>query len=225
MNLVKKIYLKKTIAYYQNKINSLGSDSKISVDNFLLSRLIIELGLFIFLLLIPRYGILIAVIIDLIFHYLYTYFLIDSKITQRYQSLYEEGLIFFQMLKLSLCNTHDLRKSLEIVSSNLNNSMANDFKKSLSRNKYNNNLSLVFKDMEDRLPNQDIVVSLIDLSESNDYNSTLNKIINNLQEKNTRLIKKECTNLPLKLTVLSLTFIVSIVLLIIYLPNILSILG
>jgi disulfide oxidoreductase YuzD len=79
--------------------------------------------------------------------------------------------------------------------------------------------------MENKTSNQDIIVSLIDLSESNDYDLTLNKIIKNLQQKNKQIIKRKYTQLPFKLTIISITFVFSIILLIIYMPSILSILG
>lgn len=225
MNLVKKIYLKKTIKKYEKKIKSLGSNSKINIENFLLSRTFIDLALFILLVFIPKFGIILAILVTLLFHILYPYLLIDSNLEERHDALYEEGLMLFQMLKLSLISTNDLRKSLEIVANKLDNSLANDFKKSLARNAYNNNLLLIFKDMEERIPNQDIIVSLIDLSESSDYIKTLDNIISNLQIKNKELIRRKCSALPFKLTIISLTFIVSIILLIVYLPSILSTLG
>ncbi len=225
MNIVKNIFRNSTIKYYEKRISALGPSSKLTVVNFLLSRLFIELILFIALFFIPKFGIIIAFISVLLFHNLYPYFLIDSNVSIRTNELYEEALIFFQMLKLSLHSTNDLRKALEIVSQKLNNGFAKDFAKSLKKNKYNNSILLVFKDMESKTPNQDIIVSLIDLSESNDYDMTLAKIINNIQQKNKQIIKSKYTQLPFKLTIIALTFILSIVLLIVYMPSILSSLG
>ena len=225
MNIVKNIFRNSTITYYEKRISAIGPSSKLTVANFLLSRLFIELILFIALLFIPKFGIIIAFISVLLFHNLYPYFLIDSNVSIRSSELYDEALIFFQMLKLSLNNTNDLRKSLEIVSQKLNNGFAKDFDKSLKKNKYNNSILLVFKDMENKTPNQDIIVSLIDLSESNNYDMTLANIINNIQQKNKQIIKRKYTQLPFKLTIIALTFILSIVLLIVYMPSILSSLG
>ena len=225
MKIVQSIFRNSTIKYYSKKILALGPSSKLTASNFLLSRLFIELILFIALLFIPKFGIIIAFIFVLLFHNLYPYFLIDSTVSLRKNELYEEALIFFQMLKLSLHSTNDLRKSLEIVSTKLNNDFAKDFDKSLKKNKYNNSILLVFKDMENKTPNQDIIVSLIDLSESNDYDLTLNKIIDNIQQKNKQIITRKYMQLPFKLTIIAITFIISIALLIVYMPNILSILG
>src|SRR5574344_2082 len=144
MNITKNLFQKSTIKHYEDKISKLGCESKLSASNFLLSRLFIELILFFSLLFIPKFGILFSFLVVIIFHLLYPYFLIDANISVRTNELYEEALIFFQMLKLSLKGTNDLRKSLEIVSSKLNNCFAKDFLKSLQKNKYNNNLILVF---------------------------------------------------------------------------------
>lgn len=225
MNIVKNLFRRDTITYYQKRIAMLGCESKLTVANFLLSRLFVELLLFIALLFIPKFGILISFIVVIIFHYLYSYFLIDSNISVRCSELYEEALIYFQMLKLSLKSTYDLRKSLEIVSSKLNNCFSKDFQKSLQKNKYNNNLISVFKDMENKTPNQDVIVSLIDLSESSNCDTTLTNIINNLQHKKNQLVKRHYSQLPFKLTIIGLTFIVSFIVLIVYMESILNILG
>ena len=223
MNLEEKIFRKETIERYNQKISSLGPTSKLTITNFLISRFFIELVLFIMFLLIPKYGLLIGIIVTITFHFLYGYILIDSNIKLRNNNLYDESLIFFRMLKLSLKNTNDLRKSLEIVSTKSpNNSFAIEFAKTLQKNKYNSDLSLIFQDMQYKISNQDIIVSLIDLSKTSNPFNTLDNIINNLQEKNNILTKQKYSKLPFILSLISIMLIVSFVLIVIELPNILQ---
>ena len=90
MNIVKNIFRNSTITYYEKRISALGPSSKLTVANFLLSRLFIELILFIALLFIPKFGIIIAFISVLLFHNLYPYFLIDSNVSIRSSELYDD---------------------------------------------------------------------------------------------------------------------------------------
>lgn len=222
MNLDEKIFRKETIEKYKHKIAALGPHNKLTTTNFLLSRLFIEILLMIIFLFIPKYGLFIGLIICIIFHFLYGYMLIDNSINIRNNLLYDEALIFFRMLKLSLISTNDLRKSLEIVASkNTNNSFALEFDHLLKKNNYND-LSLVFKDMKYRIANQDINISLIDLSKTNDYNHTLELIIHNLQEKNNTIIKQKYEKLPYILSIVSLAFIITFILFVVYIQNVLD---
>ena len=223
-DLETKIFKKSTIEKYDKKIKSLGSYSKISVTNFLVSRLFIEIILFISLLLIPKYGLLIAIIVTLIFHFLYEYLLIDESIKYRDNYIYDEALIFFTKLKLSIIKTNDLKKSLEVLLKNDNSLFVKDLRKSFNKNKYNNDLSLIFNDMLKRINNQDIIVSLIDLKETNNYLPTIDKIINELEEKDILLSREKYKKIPFTLSIVSISFIVIFALIIIFLPNILSIL-
>ena len=223
MNIEERIFRKDTINKYNNKINTLGPTSKITTTNFLMSRLFIELLLIIVCLFIPKYGLLIGLIITIIFHFGYEYLLIDNSIKIRNNNLYDESLIFFRMLKLSLKSTNDLMKSLNIVSSKcVDNSFAIDFNKLLMKNNYNDDLNKVFKDMQDKIANKDIIIALIDLSKTNDYEKTLNNIIANLEEKNNILNKEKYSKLPFTLTILSLIFIISFIIIVIKLEYILS---
>lgn len=223
MNIDEKIFRKETINKYKYKINSLGPTSKLTTTNFLMSRLFIESLLIIICLAIPKYGLVIGIIITIIFHFIYSYLLIDNNIKIRNNNLYDESLIFFRMLKLSLKSTNDLMKSLNIVSSKCNNnSFAIDFANLLRKNNYNDDLNKVFKDMQKEIANKDVIISLIDLSKTNDYEKTLNNIINNLEEKNSILNKEKYSKLPFTLSILSLTFIIAFIIIIIKMEYILQ---
>lgn len=219
MNIASKLYRQETIKKYQKKIRYLGVDTKITIDNFLLSRTIISLGIFIPLLFVPKWGIPLAFVVTIIFYILYPYFMIDNGIILRKENLYNEAINFFLMLQLSLKSTHDLRVSLDLVSSKLNNSFAHDFKAALKRNKYNNNISFIFQDMVSRCPNQDVCTVLIDLGASKTYDETLTKGINYLSKRNNLKMKKDNIQIPIKLTVLALIFIAAFIIILIYMPK------
>jgi Flp pilus assembly protein TadB len=222
MNIVNKIYLPQTIKKYQHKIASLGPNNNIGVASFLLTRSFISLLLFLSLLLLPNYGLIWAIIIVSIFYLSYTYFLIDINIKKRQNDLYDEAVNFFQLVKLSFMDTKDLRKALAIVSQTSNSSFAKDFLISLHKNEYNNNIRLVFKDMEEKIPNDDIKMALIDLAANSNYILALDDIIKRLQLRSRDILNKKYQMLPYTLSLASLLFIILFILIIIYLPSILK---
>lgn len=222
MNLASKIFSKNTINYYNKKILFMGPDNKLTTENFLLSRMLFDIIIFIVLLFIPRYGLLIAILGTLAFHYAYKYFLIDEKIRERSNDLYDEALIFFELIKLSYKETHNIYKSLDLIAHKLNNSLAKQLKYIMIKDKYTEDLNIVFKRFIETIPNEDVRVSLIDLSASNDYELTLTKIINNISKKDILLIKQKYNKLPFVLSIVSIMLIILIILLLIFMPNIIN---
>jgi len=222
MNSVRNIFSKKYIRKYERKIKYLGSKNKINLNTFLLSRLIIEIILSIICLLIPRFGLLIALIVVISFHYIYTYILIDNKILIRTDKLYDETIMFYNMLSLSLKDTNDLKISLEIICSKLGNSLTREFKKLLANNKYNNDLKEVFTKVIDTIPNIDVKNTLVDIKESDNYLKTIDESIKILQDKNVILVKDRYKYKPIYLTIISSFFISLISMLLINFYNILA---
>lgn|SRR5574344_2445084 len=222
MNLANKIFSNKTISDYEKKIMYMGPDNNMSAANFLLSRLLLDIFIFAVLFIIPKYGLLISILGTGLFHYMYYYFLISIKIKKRYKSLYDEALIFFELLKLSFKETNNIYTSLSIISYKLNNSMARELKKIIIKNKYTEDLNNIFKCFIQTLPNEDVRISLIDLSASSDYLSTLNKIIKNISEKDILVLKQKYNKLPLLLSIGSILIIICIILILIFMPNIIN---
>ena len=90
--VVTRIYPESVIKKYQSKINTLGSSTIIDVYTFLLSRLLLEIILFILLVLIPKYGLIISTITVIFIHFLYEDILITSKIMNREERLDKDAL-------------------------------------------------------------------------------------------------------------------------------------
>ena len=182
--MIKNIFSRKYINNYLQKLKYIGPTNKITLESFLLSRLFITLVLLVICLLIPKIGIILAIVIVPLFYYLYTNILIDNKIRIRNNKLYDEAIIFFDMLYLAIKQTNDLKISLDIVTNKLGNSLSLEFKNIIGDNKYNNDLNEVFKKVIETIPNYDVRNALVDLKESNNYLSTLEDIIKRLQDKN-----------------------------------------
>ena len=215
MNILKNIFSRKYINKYNKKISYLGPTNKLKVESFLITRLLISISLFIFSLLIPKYGLLIAIFVSVIFYYLYTLILVDNKIKIRSDKLYDEAILFYSMLKLSLESTKDLKSSLEIVSNKIGNSLALSFRNSLGNNKFNNDLNAVFMNVIDTIPNLDVRKTLIDLKESNNSMNTIDKNLDELKDKNLIIIK-QANQLKLLLVIIVGLLFVSIIFLILF---------
>ena len=222
MNSVRNIFSKKYIKKFEQKIKYLGCDNKLDLNSFLLSRLFIEIIVGILCLLIPRYGLLIALIVVILFHYLYTIILIDNKIKIRIDKLYDETIMFYNMLYLSLKDTKDLKISLDIICSKLGNSLTREFKVILGNNKYNNDLKEVFTKVIETIPNVDVKNSLVDIKESDNYLRTIEDNIKILQNKNVVLIKDRYKYKPIYLVIIATFLVILISLLMLNAYNILD---
>ena len=210
MNILKNLFSKNYINKYKRKVSYLGPNSKLKVETFLVTRLLVSITLFILCLFIPKYGLLLAIITSILFYIHYTVILLDNKIKVRSDNLYDEAILFFSMLKVSYNNTNDLKLSLEIVSNKIGNSLAVVFRNYLGNNKYNNDLNYVFKKVIETIPNIDVRKSLIDLKESNYSIDTIDNILIELQDKNLILVKQYNQYRPLLVIFIGLLFLVSI---------------
>ena len=208
--MIKNIFSKEYINNYNKKLKYIGPNNKIKLENFLLSRLFISFILVIICLLIPKYGIFIAIVVVPLFYFLYTNILIDNKIKIRSEKLNDEAILFFDMLYLALKQTNDLKLSLDIVTNKVGNSLAIEFKNILGNNKYNNDLNEVFKRVIDNIPNYDVRNALIDLEQSSNYCNTLDEIIDRLQNKNVVITHQKNIYKPIVITLISIIFILII---------------
>ena len=222
MNILKNIFSKKYINKYNKKLSYLGLNNKLNLVNFLVSRLILTIVLFVLCLFIPKYGLLIALLVSIMFYYLYTLLLIDNKINKRSDKLYDEALLLFSMLKLSLNTTKDIKVSLETVVNKIGNSLALEFRRMLENNKYNNDINYVFNKVIDTIPNNDVRKSLIDLKESNYDVTSIDNIINELKDKHLILIRQSNQYKPLLILFIGLLFLIVIVLMILNINEIIS---
>ena len=205
--MIKNIFSRKYINNYKQKLKYIGPKNKIKLENFLLSRLFISIILLIVCLLIPKYGIYIAIVCVPVFYFSYTNILIDSKINYRNEILYDEAITFFDMLYLAIKQTNDLKISLDIVTNKLGNSLSLEFKNVLGNNKYNNDINEVFKRVIDSIPNYDVRNALVDLKESDNYLKTLDELIKRLQDKNILISKNKSIYKPIIISFISLIFI------------------
>ena len=95
--LVRKIYRKRTIVKYQDKARLLGNNGFNDVFEFLSTRLIISVLLFVGIFLIFNFNIILSLLTSFLFYILFTYFSYDFRINKRIMKLEKEAIFFFEI--------------------------------------------------------------------------------------------------------------------------------
>ena len=220
-NLVTKIFPKNIIIKTENEIKTLGLSSKLDVSWFLLSRLIIEIAIFILLVLIPKYGLIISLGFVIFFHLLYKDLLISGKVVRRENRIRKSSLEYMYLLKIIINKEQDLYNSLDLVNNSFDCELTRELKKSL-KSINTKELYDCILDFNQNIPNQDFKEVMLNLSSADSINDC-NKIIDNyilLLENNKDLkIQNKVNNLPILMIISMIVFLGIILFLILYMPK------
>lgn len=221
-NFTRKIYRDKTIKEMDKKIRLLGSNSKINTLNYLNSRLIFNILLFIYILLSFEYGYIFAPIITFITYMLFSKFTIDPLIKKRGKKLEKEAVYFFEILTLSLESGRNLYNSLEITVSNIDNELSNEFKYALNEVKYGKSLDIALENLRNRIPSDMIDNIVLNIKESNMFGNSIIETLHNqidfINEKRMMEIKEVIGKIPMKISIVSVIFYIPLILLLILAP-------
>lgn len=225
----KKIYSKDTIREIDKKINMLGINSKIDTYEFLNSRLLFTIFIFLLLLFISRFGYILAPLMAFSFYKLYTYFLLDYKIKIRQTNLENEALQFFEILTLSLETGRNLQEAIEVTVDSSYGELTKEFKEVLRKVKFGKSLTEAMEDLEDSIPSDSIKNIILSLTQADLYGSSIIKSLHNqidyLREKRRMEIKAIISKVPIKISIISVFFFIPLVLIIILGPVLLQYLG
>ena len=175
--VVTRIYPESVIKKYQSKINTLGSSTIIDVYTFLLSRLLLEIILFILLVLIPKYGLIISTITVIFIHFLYEDVLITSKIMNREERLDKDALEFFNLLSLGLKSNASIYNVFLTTSKVCNNTLSKEFLEGLKKD----NMEVCYTYVYNHIPNQDLKTYLEEMKLTKDKED-LSKVVTNLNQ-------------------------------------------
>ncbi len=216
--VVTRIYPESVIKKYQSKINTLGSSTIIDVYTFLLSRLLLEIILFILLVLIPKYGLIISTITVIFIHFLYEDILITSKIMNREERLDKDALEFFNLLSLGLKSNASIYNVFLTTSKVCNNALSKEFLEGLKKD----NMEVCYTYVYNHIPNQDLKTYLEEMKLTKDKED-LSKVVTNLnQVLNAKKDTKEqnfLNKLPLKAITSTIIYLVLVLLLLLLAPK------
>ena len=217
------IYRKKTIKKLNKKFKLLGIETNsIKFMNYrILSSLIIFVLLMIFsnkgYILGPLFAILVYISFECILNY---------KINKRRELLNYDAIFYFQVLSLTLESGKNLQGGLELTCNGVNNSLSSEFKKTLHEVSLGKSLSDAINDMKERIPSEEVNTVLLNITQSalfgNNIIDSLNNQIDYLRDKKLLDIKGKINKMPVKISVISVIFIVPIILLIVLGPVVIN---
>lgn len=216
--VVTRIYPESVIKKYQSKINTLGSSTIIDVYTFLLSRLLLEIILFILLVLIPKYGLIISTITVIFIHFLYEDILITSKIMNREERLDKDALEFFNLLSLGLKSNASIYNVFLTTSKVCNNTLSKEFLEGLKKD----NMEACYTYVYNHIPNQDLKTYLEEMKLTKDKEE-LSKVVTNLNQvlsaKKDTKEQNFLNKLPLKALTSTIIYLALVLLLLLLAPK------
>ncbi|HCY44418.1 MAG TPA: hypothetical protein DHU33_03200 [Firmicutes bacterium] len=216
--VVTRIYPESVIKKYQSKINTLGSSTIIDVYTFLLSRLLLEIILFILLVLIPKYGLIISTITVIFIHFLYEDVLITSKIMNREERLDKDALEFFNLLSLGLKSNASIYNVFLTTSKVCNNTLSKEFLEGLKKD----NMEVCYTYVYNHIPNQDLKTYLEEMKLTKDKED-LSKVVTNLNQvlsaKKDTKEQNFLNKLPLKAITSTIIYLALVLLLLLLAPK------
>lgn len=226
--VTRKIYRDKEIENIQQKLDMLGTKDIDSIQ-FLNTRLITTVLLFLFILLAFKIGYIIAPIVAIIYYFAFNYFFLERKLKKRTSELDREALPFFEILTLTLEAGRNLEHAIEITCENVDSNLSKEFKKTLMEVKFGKSLLEALENMKARIPSETINNIILNITQTNLFgNSILETMyyqINFLREKQILEIRERMNKIPNKISIISVVFVIPLILLLILGPLFINLLS
>lgn len=216
--LVSRIYRQTTINKMNQKIQYLGNHCPYQLTKLLNIRLFVEIILCLSIVILSHYGLILAPLITILFHYLSEYILFNIPMNNRQHKLEKEALYFFQVYLFHLRHNHNPIYSLELTTNNIHNDLSAEFIISLKEIKLGHTLKEALNNMIKRIPSPSIHELLIAMMD-NDLESSLTESLKLYQSKQELKEKSKENKKLLFVMILSLLFIIPMIFLIIYGPT------
>lgn len=220
-----KIYRKKTLNRITKKCKLLGVNNKLNPIKFMNYRVFITVLVFILFLLFSSKGYIYAPILALLTYFGAEYYL-DLKVKKRSEKLNYEAIFFLQVLVLTLESGKNLQGGIALTCRSIDSEISDEFKKTLNEVKLGKSLIESLESMKERIPSEEINTVLLNITQStifgNNIIDSLNNQIEYLRDKKLLNIKAKINKMPMKISVISVVFIIPIVLLLVLGPVIVN---
>lgn len=224
-NMYNKIYRKKTIEKISKKCRLLGVNNKLEPYKFMNLRLIFSILTFIVFFTFFDKGYIYAPVCTILVYFGTEYYL-DLKIKKRSEKLNYEAIFFFQVLVLTLESGKNLEGGINLTCKTIDSEISDEFKKTLNEIKLGKSLIESLESMKKRIPSEEINTVLLNITQStifgNNIIDSLNNQIEYLRDKKILTIKSKINKMPMKISVVSVVFIIPIVLLLVLGPVIVN---
>lgn len=217
------IYRKNTIKRLDKKFKLLGI--KYDSVKFMNYRILISLMILISFIILSDKGYIYGPIFSIVVYYSFEYYL-NFKINKRKELLNYEAIFYFQVLSLTLESGKNLQGGIELTCNSIDNEMSNEFKKTLKEVRMGKSLNEAINGMKERIPSEEINTVLLNITQSalfgNNIIDSLNNQIEYLRDKKMLNIKGKINKMPIKISVISVIFIIPIILLLVLGPVVIN---
>ena len=222
----KLFYREKTINKLNKKIKLLGINSKYNAITFMNIRLFSSVLLFIILLIIFKYGYILAPVITYLYYRFLPNLYFDSKIKKRSKKLDKEALYFFEILALSIESGNTLTSAINSSCKSIDSCLSLEFKEVMREVSFGKSLDEALLDVKDRIPSDAVNNIILNIRESNLFgNSIIDTLYNQIDYIREKIVLEQrayIAKLPIKISVISVLFFVPLLLLIILGPVVLK---
>lgn len=216
-----RIYRKKTIDKISKKCRMLGVNSKFNPIKFMNIRLLVTILTFLIFFILSDKGYIYAPLLSVVAYIGVEYYL-DIKIKKRIEKLNYEAIFFFQVLVLTLESGTNLEGGIRLTCNSIDSELSDEFKKTLKEVKIGKSIVESLESMKERIPSEEINTVLLNITQSsifgNNIIDSLNNQIEYLRDKRLLSIKAKINKMPMKISVVSVVFIIPIVLLLVLGP-------
>ncbi len=220
-SIADSLYSKKEIEFLKKQILML-KDSKLSVNKFLLNRIVISTSALLISLFLLDCDYLLSLVLGLFIYITYYFVRVQIPLKKREDKLDREALEFFEILTLTLESGKNLENALDITVDNLNTEISLEFRRALDEVKYGKSLVESLNCLKKKIPSESINNIILNLTQScmygNNIIDTMNEQVNFLRDKQLLEIREKMNKLPNKISIISVLFILPIILLLVLGP-------
>lgn len=233
-----EIYRKKDVTKVERQISYLGLDvievkskmyKKLMQDGTTYITVRLATSIIFFLILLYNtgdFGYVIAPILTVIYYYLFYLVTLEIPIKKRIKRLDHEALSFFEILTLTLESGRNLEHALEVAVDNVDSEISREFRKTLFEVKFGKSLMESLEDMKKRIPSETVNNILLNITQTNVFGNniidTMYDQIDFLRDKQILEIKGEINKIPIKISIVSVIFIVPLILMLVLGPVIIN---
>ena len=218
----KKNKRRSSVERLEHQLSYLGDSRRFSASRFLSIRLLTTILLMLGLYYFTDISFFVIPFLAIGYYYLLYYIVVLYPIQKRSERLEKEALTFFEVLTLSLESGRNLEKSLSITVSNVNSELSDEFAKTLKEVQYGKSLNEALKDMKNRIPSETINNIILSITEASTFGSSILENmysqVDFLRDKQTLRIREKMNQIPNKISIISVLFMVPLMLLIILGP-------
>ena len=213
------IYRKSTFDKLNKKFKLINF--KYDVTTFMNYRLLSSMIILIIFILFSSKGYIYGPVLAITNYFMFEYY-INYKIKKRKNNLNYQAIFFFQILTLTLESGKNLEGGIELTCKFIDNDLSNEFKRALDEVKVGKSIIESLNNMKERIPSEEINTVILNITQSaifgNNIIESLNNQIDYLREKKLLDIKANINKMPLKISIVSVLFIIPIIILLILGP-------